>query len=132
MNADRAFLDTNVLVYVVTSDDPRKPAAQALIRPNTLVRMEVLNEFVAAGLKRRTPWADILKALRGFRALLEDPLPLRLETHFRALEIHQRGYHIYDSLIIASALEAGCSVLYSEDLHDGQTIDGLTICNPFR
>ena len=42
------------------------------------------------------------------------------------------GYHIYDSLIIASALEASCAVLYSEDLQDGQAIGPLTIRNPFR
>ena len=40
-------------------------------------------------------------------------------------------YHIYDSLVIAAALEASCDVLYTEDMHDGQVIDGLTIRNPF-
>jgi predicted nucleic acid-binding protein len=40
--------------------------------------------------------------------------------------------NIYDALVVAAALEAGCATLYSEDLHDGQTIDGqLTIRNPF-
>ena len=42
------------------------------------------------------------------------------------------GYRIYDSLIIASALEAACATLYSEDMQDGQVIEGrLTIRNPF-
>ena len=41
-------------------------------------------------------------------------------------------YHIYDAPVIAAALEASCSTLYSEDMHDGQVIDGLTIRNPFR
>jgi predicted nucleic acid-binding protein len=41
-------------------------------------------------------------------------------------------YHIYDSLVIAAALQAACSILYSEDMRDGQVIEGLTIRNPFR
>ncbi|WP_252263399.1 hypothetical protein [Paracidobacterium acidisoli] len=41
------------------------------------------------------------------------------------------GYQIYDALVIAAALEAGCTTLYSEDMQDGQKIDGLTIRNPF-
>jgi predicted nucleic acid-binding protein len=41
------------------------------------------------------------------------------------------GFHFYDSLIVAAALEAGCSRLFSEDLQHGQRIDGLTVENPF-
>jgi predicted nucleic acid-binding protein len=55
------------------------------------------------------------------------------ETHDAALRLAMRhGFHIYDALIIAAALEAGCSTLYSEDMPSGQVIDGrLTIRNPF-
>jgi len=50
----------------------------------------------------------------------------------RALDIQARyRYGFYDALIIAAALEGGCTRLYSEDLHDGQQIEGLTIENPF-
>jgi predicted nucleic acid-binding protein len=42
-----------------------------------------------------------------------------------------RGFHFYDSLIVAAALRAGCSLLYSEDLQHGQAIEQLTIRNPF-
>jgi predicted nucleic acid-binding protein len=62
------------------------------------------------------------------------PLPLTLSIHEAALEISARtGYQFYDALIIAAALEAGCTPLFSEDLHDGQVINGgLTIRNPFE
>ena len=51
----------------------------------------------------------------------------------RALDVQARyRYSFYDSLIVASALDAGCTRLYSEDLQDGQRIEGLTIENPFR
>ncbi len=53
-------------------------------------------------------------------------------THVAAINIARRyGYHIYDALIIAAALQSSCRILYSEDMQDGQVIDGLTICNPF-
>jgi predicted nucleic acid-binding protein len=41
------------------------------------------------------------------------------------------GFHFYDSLIVAAALEAGCTRLLSEDLQHGQRIDSLTVENPF-
>jgi predicted nucleic acid-binding protein len=57
-----------------------------------------------------------------------------LNTHEAALKIAQQyGFGIYDAMIAAAALEAKCSTLYSEDLQDGQVVDGeLTIRNPFR
>jgi predicted nucleic acid-binding protein len=60
-------------------------------------------------------------------------LPLTADTHERALEIAEcSGYRFFDGLIIASALDAGCDTLFSEDLEAGQVIDGrLTIRNPF-
>jgi predicted nucleic acid-binding protein len=61
------------------------------------------------------------------------PLPLTVETHDKALYLAERyGYSIFDSLIIAAALHAGARTLYSEDMQDGQTIEGLTIRNPFQ
>jgi predicted nucleic acid-binding protein len=58
-------------------------------------------------------------------------LHITLEIHKEGLRIAQRyGFHIYDSLIVAAAIEAGCSTQYSEDLQDGQIIGPLTIQNP--
>jgi predicted nucleic acid-binding protein len=65
--------------------------------------------------------------------LLVIPAYSNIETHQIALGIAKRHkYHIYGALVIASALEASCTTLYSEDLQDGQAIGGLTIRNPFR
>ena len=59
--------------------------------------------------------------------------PLDVGTVLSALRLGERlGYSHYDSQIIAAALAAGCSVLYSEDMQHGQLIDDtLTILNPF-
>jgi predicted nucleic acid-binding protein len=79
------------------------------------------------------PWKEVLDALSAIRVLCPAPRPLTIRTHDTALRIAGRyGYHIYDSLIIAAALEARCTVLYSEHMRDGQTIEGLLIRNPFR
>ncbi len=60
------------------------------------------------------------------------PIALTLSIHELGLAIASRyRYTIYDSLLIAAALEAGCSILYSEDMHDGQVIGSVTIRNPF-
>ena len=78
-------------------------------------------------------WTEVTQALDVFRILCPSPLPITVETHEAALRIAAtHGYNIYDALVIAAALEAGCGTLYSEELRDGQTIDGkLTIRNPF-
>ena len=60
-------------------------------------------------------------------------LSARLSLYRRALDIQARySYGFYDSLIVAAALDAGCTRLYSEDLQDGQEIEALTIENPFK
>jgi len=58
---------------------------------------------------------------------------LTVETHDLGLDISERfGFSLYDSMIVSSALEAGCAILYSEDMQSGQNINGqLVITNPF-
>lgn len=128
------FLDTNVLVYAALQPDPRSEAARALLARRCTISVQVLNEFVnVARRKLRRTWPEIAAALGAIRTLCRTPLPLTVATHAAAIEIAGRtAYQFYDALIIASALEAGCTTLFSEDLHDGQQIDGrLTIRNPF-
>jgi predicted nucleic acid-binding protein len=74
------------------------------------------------------------EALAAIRMLCRAILPVDLDTHAAGLRIAEcHGYAIFDALIIAAALRARCTVLYSEDMHDGLTIDrGLRIIDPFR
>jgi predicted nucleic acid-binding protein len=133
--SDKAFFDTNVFVYAIIQDDPRSDHAEELIAQGGTVSVQVLSEFAAvARRKTKMPWVEIRRALDGIKILCPDPLPITLDTHGEALAIAERyGYRIYDALIVASALEARCTILYSEDMQDGQVIDGrLTIQNPFR
>jgi len=78
-------------------------------------------------------WKEVVAATDLIRSLCGNPVPLTIEIHENAVRISQRyRYHIYDSLVIAAALQARCSVLYSEDMQHGQTIDTVRIVNPFR
>ena len=129
------FLDTNVLVTAALQPDPRSDAARALLRAGGVVSVQVLNEFAnVARRKLRRPWPEVRHALAAVYALCPAPRPLTVATHEAALALAERtGYAVYDALILASALEAGCDIVCSEDLQDGQVIDGrLTIRNPFR
>jgi predicted nucleic acid-binding protein len=130
----RAFFDTNVLIYSVAENDPRSDTAEALLANGGVVSAHVLNEFVAvARRKLEMSWADVTEALGAIRTLCPSPVSITVGTHDAALRIAQQyGYHIYDALVAAAALEARCDTLYTEDMQDGQVIDDqLTIRNPF-
>jgi predicted nucleic acid-binding protein len=132
---DKAFFDTNVLVYAVAQNDPRQARALALLASGGILSVQILNEFVAVVRgKVQMPWRDVSTALEWFRFLCPHSLPLAVKTNEQAVAIAERyGFQIYDALIVASALEADCDVLFTEDLQDGQIIDDrMTIRNPFR
>jgi predicted nucleic acid-binding protein len=133
MRGDRIFLDTNILIYAYSDAGPRTEVAEALLTRGGIVSTQVLNEFVSVARRKiRMPWGRVIEALRSIRAFCSTPLPISVETHETALRIAQQyGYDIYDALILAAALEASCDALYTEDLHDGHVINGLTIRNPF-
>ncbi len=130
----KSFFDTNILVYAFAQNDPRAVAAEALLAGGGVVSVQVLNEFTAVAVRKLgMSWDEVLESLAAIRVLCPSSLPLTLATHEAGLRIaRQYGYRIYDALIIAAALEAGCQVLLSEDLQHGQMIEGLTIRNPFK
>ncbi len=129
----KPFFDTNIVLYAFRQDDPRRQVAEALLAGGGTISVQVLNEFVAvARRKLNRSWKELHRAIEILRVFCPQPLPLTMETHEQALQISERyGYSIFDSLIIAAAVRAGAPILYSEDMHDGQRIGGVTIRNPF-
>lgn len=128
------FFDTSILVYAVTEDDPRSARAEELLAAGGVLSVQILNEFVSVARRKIfMSWSDIVEALDAFRVLCPSPPPITMETHEAALKVAEiHGCSIYDGLVVAAALESGCSTLFSEDFQDGQTIGGkLTIRNPF-
>ncbi len=132
MNA-KPFLDTNILVYAFASNDPRSEQAEALLAAGGMISVQVLNEFVnVARRKLRREWAEIEDALGVLRAILDPPIAVTVALHETAVWLARDvGFSFYDSLIIAAAIRAGCPVLYSEDLQDGQIVHGVRFRNPF-
>ena len=131
--ADKPFFDTNIAIYAFTASDARKAAAIRLFDKGGTVGVQTLNEFAnVASRKLRVPWEQIRQGIEAICLLCPSPVPVTLAIHSHATRIAERwGFGLYDSLMIAAALESGCNILYSEDLQDGQVVEGLTIRNPF-
>ena len=127
-----AFFDANILVYAQQTGRTAD-RARALFAGGGKLSVQVLNEFTAVSRrKQRRDWHEIAEAISDALALVDPPLALTLDLHAaaRALaEDHRLSF--YDALIVASAIEAGCDILYSEDMQHGRTIGGLSIINPF-
>lgn len=134
MMSSQSFLDTNILIYAFAENDARLEASERLVNAGGVVSVQILNE-VANTLSRkfRFAWPRIGRIIDSVLTNCPNPVPLTIDTHRRAFRICERyGYSIYDGLILASALEADCRVLYTEDLQHGQVIEGLRIENPFQ
>lgn len=139
MNAE-AFIDTNVFIYRLERLDERKAAiAEEIIREgietgNACISFQVVSETLNTVLRKAEIPLDSDSAREYLESVLA-PLyrvPATINLYHRAIDVQARyGYGFYDSLIVAAALSEGCSRLYTEDLQNGQRIEGLTIVNPF-
>lgn len=126
------FADTNVVLYLL-DDGPKADRAEAILVQGPRISVQVLNEaLVNCRRKARLSWEDTATFLAGLRAscTVEE---LTLQTHDVGRALAERyGFSIYDAMIVASALVAGCSTLWSEDMQDGLLVeDQLRIVNPF-
>ena len=133
------FLDTNIFVYLFdeTDDDKRERAErlvqQALENETGCISYQVVQETINVITRKLNATPE--KARQILDRVL---IPLWRVNPTRTL--YQRGLDLqtryrlsfYDSLIVASALAAGCKTLYSEDMQHGQHIEGVSITNPFR
>lgn len=134
--SDRIFLDSNILVYAYSDSEPEKRIiARKLVSENqTFISTQVLQELVNVLTKKfKISYAVAITAVQEYSK--NSNLYINTETTIiKACTIASRyGFSFYDSLIIASAIESNCSILYSEDLQDGQMIEGkVTIINPFK
>jgi predicted nucleic acid-binding protein len=127
-----AFFDTNILVYAQQTGG-KADRARVLFKGGGKLSVQVLNEFTAVSRrKQRRDWREITEAVSDVLTMVDPPLALTLDLHTKAralAEDHQLSF--YDALIVASAIEAGCDTLFSEDLQHGRTIGVLAIVNPF-
>ena len=132
---DRAFIDTNVIVYMSSNDNQaKKKLARSLINKyDCVISTQVINELSNVLIKKYSQSTSNVEAtIFNLEAVCTVAL-LTLETTNKALDIHDRyGYSFYDALILSAALDNNCKYVFSEDLQDGQILEGkLTIINPF-
>lgn len=135
--ADKAFFDSNIIVYCYTSTEPIKQKAAFKIIDfcnNPFVSTQVLQEFCNVAYKNFSAKdIDIDQALAEIESLFiihENTLvTIRIANNIK----NKYGFSFYDSLIISAALQNNCKTLYSEDMQHGQVIENsLTIINPFK
>lgn len=134
MPAARAFLDSNVPLYLIGSDPAKAAVADALVLAGGVISLQVLAEFATvARRKHALSWDEVEDALGALRDI-SDVVEPTVEMFDHAVRLARAtGYTLFDCQIIAAALASGCEVLYSEDMQDGHVIEGaLTIRNPFR
>ncbi len=134
MPATKSFIDTNVLIYLLSEDSVKADCAEAVLQEGGIISVQVLNELTnVARRKLAMSWPEIEEMLELVTSVC--PVnPLTIETHERGRLVAERyGFGVYDAMIIASALLDGCEILYSEDMQNGMLIDQqVRILNPFK
>ncbi len=133
---DKVFLDSNILIYSYSRNDMEKQsvARKLITECNSYISTQVLQELTnIINRKFNFSFTDAQKAIE--ECCRNNNLHINTEeTILQACNIAQSyGFSFYDSLIISSALECGCSTLYSEDMQHTQKIgQNLVVINPFR
>jgi len=134
----RSFVDSNVFVY---ADDRsaglKRERARELVREVMnaragVVSLQVLQEYFSVSTRKLGLSAEAARRRIEMLGRL-DVVILGVEDVLAAIDLHRlHGFSIWDALIIRAALNAGCRILYSEDLQEGRLIGGLQVVNPFR
>jgi len=122
------------LLYLLSADAEKADRAEEIILAGGIVSVQVLNELANVALRKLAmPWPEINEVLSLIRSVCPVE-PLTDETHDGGRRVAERyKLSVYDAMIVAAALIAGCNTLYSEDMQDGLLIDQqLHILNPFK
>lgn len=128
-----AFIDTSVLLYLISSDAHKAAVAESVLQKRGHISVQVLNEFAhVARRKAGLSWPDIQDVLTVVRHYCT-VWPLTEAVHEEGLRIvQQHSVSLYDAMIVASAALAGCTTLYSEDMQHGQRlVQQVRVVNPF-
>ena len=135
MKDEKVFIDTNLIVYLYSKNEAEKQeqVLDTLSNYDCFVSTQVLNEFCNVAIKKQK--MKISEICKNIDEVLDtcNLVAVRQNTIKKALALNERyGYSYYDCLIIASALEADCKYLFSEDMQNEQVIETLTIRNIFE
>ncbi|MGE0665378.1 MAG: PIN domain-containing protein [Sphingomonadales bacterium] len=129
-----SFFDSNVLLYLASGDVGKAEQAEAAISGGGAISVQVLNEVTSVARRKMSMSWDEVRLFMGTLREILTVHPLTLDVHDTGFALAERyGFSVYDAMIAASALHAGCDTLWSEDMQAGMVLDeGLRIINPFR
>lgn len=136
MPASSGFVDSNVICYLFGTDPTKAERAELLLAAGAVISVQVLAEVCnVASRKSRRTWDEIEEIITTVSAVCEVvPLTEVIQTAARTIAA-RTGYTIYDAQILAAAAQAGCTVVWSEDMQDGHRLtvgsSDLAIRNPF-
>lgn len=132
------FVDTNVLLYAISrlpdEAEKQRRALKILDRRDLAVSVQTLQEFYYQATRAKGPWRLTHEEATGFvRSVERFPVqPVTVEVLHDAFRLTKRfRINYWDAAILAAARIAGCNILYTEDLNDGQDYDGVRVVNPF-
>ncbi len=133
---DKIFIDTNVLIYLYSEDETAKQnTAFELLNKydNLIISSQVINEVSNVLFKKFKLTSKEVKSVLTEIDNVFDIVGFDLVTQIKAIQLKSKyNLQFNDSLIIATALENNCTILYSEDMQNGINIDdSLKIINPF-
>ena len=131
--ARRPFLDTNIVLYLLSGETAKANKAEGLIANGGVISVQVLNEFVSVTRRKvGLTWTETGEVVEALKANLE-VVPVTLAVHERALRLAAlHDLNIYDASIVSAAIESDCDAVLTEDLQHGQRFETLRIVNPFR
>ena len=134
----KVFFDSNVLIYVVDDRDSvkQKKAIEIITKSidseNGTISTQSLQEFYNATTKKLLCTPEKAKEYAKNFASSFDVQQISPDMIFNAIDISTANkISFWDSLIVSAAQDSGCVIVYSEDLNDGQIINGVKILNPF-
>jgi predicted nucleic acid-binding protein len=134
---NKAFFDTNIIIYLYADNEQEKQAISKDIVNNAsecIISTQILNEINNVLIKKWQMASDVIKTIQKDVRLISEVVYISEDTIDKAIALHSKhGFSYYDCLMLASALESSCEIIYTEDMNDGQIIDDtLKIVNPFK
>jgi len=133
MSEAKAFIDSNIVLYLLSADVAKADRAETVISAGGVISVQVLNEVMSVmRCKLGMTWAETDEVLAGLRAACTVE-PLTTQTHGTGRHLAERyGLSVHDAMIVSAAMLAGCDRLYSEDMQHGLLMEKqLRVCNPF-
>ena len=132
---DRAFLDTNILLYLFSEDEHEKRSISttSLKKYSCITSTQAINELCNVFTKKwKLPPKNIELAVNDIKSICDIQL-IDIAVIVRALQTHKKyGFAFYDCLMLSSAILNDCKYILSEDMQHGKVVDGLQIVNIFK